>query len=115
MLEQPVNSEQPSPTKLDPSSGLALTEGAREKLVAHVRLIWNRRSFILRVWGLGVTLSAVVAFSIPKQFQSTARLMPPDQANSEMEILASAATAKAGSGLGSVANSLLGLKSSGAL
>jgi capsule polysaccharide export protein KpsE/RkpR len=60
-------------------------------------------------------LSALTAFLIPKEFQSTARLMPPDQVNSEMEMLASAATAKAGSGLGTAANSLLGLKSSGAL
>ena len=56
-----------------------------------------------------------MAFLIPKEFQSTARLMPPDQVNSEMEMLATAATAKAGSGLGTAANSLLGLKSSGAL
>ena len=95
---------------------LGQSVGAPERdFVARLWLVWNRRGFVIRVCGLGLALSALTAFLIPKQFQSTARLMPPDQANSEMEILASAASTKAGNGLGSVANSLLGLKSSGAL
>jgi capsule polysaccharide export protein KpsE/RkpR len=61
-------------------------------------------------------LSTAVAFLIPKQFESSARLMPPDQANSGagMALLA-ASGSNAGSSLGTLAGGLLGLKSSGAL
>jgi capsule polysaccharide export protein KpsE/RkpR len=41
--------------------------------------------------------------------------MPPDQASSSMALLASAASSKAGSGIGAFAGELLGMKSSGAL
>lgn len=84
-------------------------------LVVRLRLLWNRRQFVLRAAGAGFVVSVVVAFSIAKQFQSTTRLMPSDQENAGMGILASAAKSKAGADLGTVANDLLGLKSSGAL
>jgi uncharacterized protein involved in exopolysaccharide biosynthesis len=84
-----------------------------------LRLMWNKRQFLLRWMIYGLALSALTAFLIPRRFESAARLMPPDQSNSGMAMLAAAATSRTGSGLGSglgsIAGDLLGLKSSGEL
>jgi uncharacterized protein involved in exopolysaccharide biosynthesis len=87
----------------------------RERWIATLRLLWNDRNFTLRVVGLGLVFSAVVAFVIPKRYTTSTRLMPPDsQSSSNMMMLAGMA-AKAGSGVGDIAGDVLGLKSSGAL
>jgi capsule polysaccharide export protein KpsE/RkpR len=88
---------------------------AREKWIATLRLLWNRRTYLVRAAGVGLMMSAVLAFAIPKRYTTSTRLMPPDsQSSSSMMMLAGMAE-KAGSGLGSMAGDLLGLKSSGAL
>ena len=86
-----------------------------ERMLAKLRLLWNERGFLGRLTGIGLVLAVIVAFLIPKQFESTTRLMPPDsQSNASMAMLASLSV-KAGSGLGAFAGDLLGLKSSGDL
>ena len=60
-------------------------------------------------------VSTLIAFLIPKRYESTTRLMPPDQANSNMAMVAAAAAGQEGSNIGAMASDLLGLKSSGAL
>jgi len=78
-------------------------------------LLWERRRFLARavVWGLAV--SFLVAFMIPKRYDSITRLMPPDgQSGSGLAMLAAMA-GKSGLGMGSMAGNLLGLRSSGAL
>src|ERR1700687_4801074 len=92
---------------------------ARERVVGKLRLLWNRRQFILRFAGVGLVLSTLIAFVIPKRFESTSRLMPPDELNSGMALLAAATSGRSGSGLGGglgpVAGGLLGMTQSGAL
>jgi uncharacterized protein involved in exopolysaccharide biosynthesis len=86
-----------------------------ERPVATQRLVWENRRFIFRVAAAGLLLSTLIAFLIPKRFQSTTRLMPPDQGGgSGMALLAAASgqTAGAGSALGGMAGDLLGLKNS---
>ncbi len=78
-------------------------------------LLWERRRFLARavLWGLAVSL--LVAFAIPKRYESTTRLMPPDgQSGSGLAMLAAMA-GKSGLGMGSMAGDLLGMRSSGAL
>jgi len=78
-------------------------------------LLWERRHLLARalVWGLAV--SALMAFLIPKRYDSTTRLMPPDgQSGSGLAMLAAIA-GKSGLGMGSMAGDLLGMRSSGAL
>src|SRR6267154_2172385 len=87
---------------------------ARERFLTQLRLLWNQRRFILRLMGAALVSSTAIAFLLPKQFESTVRLMPPDQANSGLAMMAAMA-AKAGGGLGSATEDSLGLKSSGAL
>jgi uncharacterized protein involved in exopolysaccharide biosynthesis len=90
-----------------------------ERAVARQRLVWENRRFIFQATGAGLLLSVLLAFLIPKRFESTARLMPPDQGSSGtgmgMAMLAAASGnigAQLGSGLGSMAGDVLGLKNS---
>jgi uncharacterized protein involved in exopolysaccharide biosynthesis len=85
-----------------------------ERTVARARLLWQRRQFLCRVTSVASLLSILLAFLIPNRYESTTRLMPPDQSNSSMAKLALLA-GQTGAGLGALAGDALGLKSSGAL
>ena len=89
-----------------------------ETLATRLRVLWNARRVVLRATAAGAVLSTLIAFVIPKRFESATRLMPPDQVNTGTAMLAAAssrADSAIGSGLGSVAGDLLGLKSTGQL
>jgi len=89
-------------------------EDSREWQAGRLRLLWGRRQFFVRVAGIALAVSTFIAFLIPKQYTSTAQLMPPDaQSTSGMAMMA--AFAAKGGGLGSMAGDLLGMKSTGAL
>jgi uncharacterized protein involved in exopolysaccharide biosynthesis len=78
-------------------------------------LLWESRGFLARTVVGGLAVSVLVAFMIPKRYDSTTRLMPPDgQSGSGMAMLAAMA-GKSGLGMGSMAGDLLGMRSSGAL
>ena len=85
--------------------------------VANASLLWTHRRILFRVGVLSLILSGLIAFLIPKQYQSTARLMPPDQGSSGAAMLAALAGRSLGGlgSLGSLASGLLGGKSSSAL
>jgi uncharacterized protein involved in exopolysaccharide biosynthesis len=88
---------------------------SREWQTEQLRLLWGRRGFFFRAVAVGLLVSTLIAFLIPKSYTSTTQLMPPDpQSTSGMAMMAAMA-AKAGGGLAGVAGNLLGLKSSGAL
>src|SRR5438093_490406 len=90
-------------------------EDSRKWQAERLRLLWGRRQFFFRTGAIGLLVSTLVAFLIPKTYTSTTQLMPPDpQSTSGMAMMAGMA-AKVGGGLGAVAGDLLGLKSSGAL
>ncbi|MCU1302746.1 MAG: hypothetical protein JWQ87_3030 [Candidatus Sulfotelmatobacter sp.] len=84
------------------------------KLFERLRLLWDDRRVIGKVTLTGLVLGAILAFLLPKQYQSTAQLMPPDTRSASATMLATLG-AKAGSGLGAMAGDLLGSNSSGAL
>ncbi|AEU36060.1 Wzz/FepE/Etk N-terminal domain-containing protein [Granulicella mallensis] len=85
--------------------------------VTNATFLWTRRRTLFRVGVVSLVLSGIIAFTIPKQYQSTARLMPPEQGSSGAAMLAALAGRSLGGlgGLGSLAGSLLGAKSSSAL
>lgn len=87
---------------------------ARERRVAQLCLLWSKRGFLFRGAVIGLVLATVLAFLIPKKFQATARLMPPDSESGGGLALMAALSGQAGS-LGGLAGDLLGIKSSGAL
>jgi capsule polysaccharide export protein KpsE/RkpR len=90
-------------------------EDTREWQAERLRLLWGRRRFFFRAGAIGLLVSTLVAFLIPKSYTSTTQLMPPDPQSTTGMAMMAAMAAKAGGGLGAVAGDLLGLKSSGAL
>jgi len=103
------------PREVDPHGILPLapSDGAN----AWMWLLWDRRWLVARAALWGLVVSTVIAFLIPKRFESTTRLMPPDsQSSSGMAMMAALAGGGVGGlGFGSLAGDLLGIKSSGAL
>ncbi len=88
---------------------------ARERNAAKLRLLWEQRRFLFKVVVWGLATSTLLAFLIPKRYEASTQLMPPDtQSTSGMAMLA-ALTARAGGGFGGYVGDLLGMKSSGAL
>lgn len=87
---------------------------ARERVVARLALLWNRRRSLARAAGTGLLMASLVAFAIPKRFTSTARLMPPDQGPGNGMAMMAALASRAGS-FGTIGNELLGLKTTGDL
>jgi uncharacterized protein involved in exopolysaccharide biosynthesis len=101
------------PNLSDPAVDEAEDQFAKQRYVARLRLLWNARRFIVRCGIAGLCVSTVIAFLIPKQFESTAQLMPPDtQSSSSLALLAGLSGP---GGLGMLAGDLLGVKSTGAL
>jgi uncharacterized protein involved in exopolysaccharide biosynthesis len=91
-------------------------EVGREKLVGGLRLLWNRRRFLMRATAIGLIGSTLIAFLIPKDYMATTQLMPPSfESASASATMAAALVSKGAGGLGSMAGDLLGLKSTGAL
>jgi len=86
-----------------------------QKTLEHFQALWDERRFVFRAIVLGSLIFAVIAFLIPKRYQSTTRLMPPDnQSNSGLSMLAAINGSKMGA-LGGIAGDILGLKTSGDL
>jgi uncharacterized protein involved in exopolysaccharide biosynthesis len=79
--------------------------------VAYLRLLWGHRRLLARVALYGLLASTLIAFLIPSRYESTARLMPPDNQSTSGLAAAAAAMSGVGAGLGGVAGDLLGLKS----
>jgi uncharacterized protein involved in exopolysaccharide biosynthesis len=82
-----------------------------------LRLFWDQRRIILRALTIGLVAATLLAFIIPKQYEATTQLMPPDaQSGSGMGLAMMAALASRSAGnVGSIAGDLFGMKSSGAL
>ena len=81
-------------------------------------LLWGHRRAWARVAVWGLLASILIALVVPNRYESTTRIMPPDQAGSGLAMVAAMAAKGGGlasSGLGAMAGDLLGLKSSGAL
>jgi uncharacterized protein involved in exopolysaccharide biosynthesis len=88
---------------------------ARRRSVARQKLLWEHRRQILRAGIAAALASTLIAFLIPARYESTARLMPPDQPSAGLALLSAAGSGggtQMGTDLGSLAGSLLGLKNS---
>jgi capsule polysaccharide export protein KpsE/RkpR len=90
-----------------------------DKPVERLRLLWGERRFLWKTVLIGLVFSTLVAFLIPKHYESTAQLMPPDSTDSSgmamMAAMFSGGGGGTGGGLGALAGDLLGLKNTGAV
>jgi uncharacterized protein involved in exopolysaccharide biosynthesis len=116
-----------SAPKLQPEAGRApnafvapepevQAEESHDKSLQRLRFFWEHRRTLVRAGLSGLLVGTLLAFLLPKRYESTTQLMPPDSSSvsSGMAMMA-ALTGKAGSGLSAAAGDLLGMKSSGAL
>lgn len=108
-IDRPLEVEVPS---RDESLSELLAKGTPGSGVEKLNLLWDHRQFLARVAVLGLLLSTILAFLIPKQYTSTVSLMPPDQQGGLGAAAALAAFAGKGEGIGALAGDLLGMKSS---
>lgn len=105
--------QRPQEAHLPPAS-----EGpAASDWVASAAILWERRRLLLRIAIVSLLLSLLIAFTLPKQYKSSARIMPPSNSSMPTAMLAALAGRALGgiSGLGSLAGSLLGGSNSTAL
>jgi len=102
------------PAFREPDTPQPPENSAAARLIAHLGLLWRERRAVSRLTLVGLALGTLLAFVLPKQYQSTAQLMPPDTQSASGGMLA-ALSAKAGGGVASVAGDLLGGNSTGAL
>jgi uncharacterized protein involved in exopolysaccharide biosynthesis len=86
----------------------------REKWIDALGFLLEARRWILKGTLCGFLLSTLLAFTLPKRYESTANLMPPDNASGANVALLASAASRAGA-FGGIAADLLGVKSSSAL
>lgn len=88
----------------------------KDSLFAHLSFLWERRRLLQKAALIGLLLGLVIALLLPKRYESTTQLMPPDtQSTSGLAMLATLSTKASAGGLAPLAGDLLGMKSSGAL
>ena len=96
------------------------------KLVKNARLLWNNRRLFRRVALYALATTSLLALVIPKRYEATAQLMPPENVSSEAVALLGTLGARGsepsgiaesigGAALGGVASDLLGMKNTSAL
>lgn len=91
---------------------------SRERVLPRLRLLWGMRRFLRRFALVGFFVATLIAFLIPSEYESTARLMPPDpQSGGGLALMAmlGGGSQSGNSGLSSLATDLLGAKTTGAM
>jgi len=83
----------------------------QQSFLPYLRLLWEHRGILLRAGAFGVLPSTLLALLIPARYESTARLMPPDNQSGSSLAMAAATMSGAAGGLGGIASDFLGLKS----
>lgn len=85
--------------------------------VVNATVLWRHRRLLMRVAGVALAVGLTIAFTMPKRYTSTGKIMPPDNSGSGMAMFAAlAGRSSSGLGeLGSLAGSLLGGRNSSAL
>lgn len=94
-------------------------EGSRDKTgPARLRLLWENRSFLMRITMYGLIAATAIAFLIPKRYTSVTKLMPPPASSpgmSMVDLLSGKSQGSMGSSIASLGTSigsnLLGMKS----
>ena len=108
----------PSAITVIPDPGLACGVAGTPNWVSNGAVLWEHRHLLLRVAGIALGLSLVLVFLLPRQYKSSASIMPPSNASPSTAMLAALAGHALGdnmSGLGGIAGSLLGSSNTTAL
>ena len=94
-----------------------LRAGNAPNWLTNASVLWENRRLMLRMAALGFLVSVLIVFLIPNRYESTARIMPPDSSSAGAAVLAALAGRGGGefNGVGSLAASLLGVRTTGPL
>ena len=119
MSEHLLKTDDPIPTTFETEliyrSDASRTARQREA-IANIDVLWSRRGLLLKLLVGGWLLSMIFSLLIPPRYNSTVKLMPPDQTASGLAQLASMAGRANGTGvLAGLAGDLLGQRTSGDL
>lgn len=114
-IEEPVRLN----GRIEGISSFTGTSGARSapNWVTNATILWEHRGLLLRVAGISLLLSLLIAFTLPKRYKSSARIMPPSGSNIGTAMLAALAGRALGGfgGIGNLAGSLFGGNNTSAL
>src|SRR5438876_2254086 len=83
--------------------------------VAVLEMVWDHRRLLYQTTLYALIVSTIIAFLIPRRFESTVSIMPPRDAMGDSGLMLAALAGKTSPGLGAMAGNLLGTKSTGAL
>jgi uncharacterized protein involved in exopolysaccharide biosynthesis len=100
---------------VEPRPSARTDSRSHQATITMLRLLWSRRAWIARVVLVGVVLAAMVALLIPKEYVSTARLMPPDTQSGGGLAMLAALSGQGSGGISALAGDLFGMKTTGAL
>ena len=89
------------------------SQRVREERIARARILWENRRTLgwSLVWGFVVSL--VVVLLLPKGYEATAKLMPPETGSGSGAALMAALATRGAGMLGGLAGDLLGVKGNG--
>jgi uncharacterized protein involved in exopolysaccharide biosynthesis len=86
-------------------------ESPDKKTLEYLQLLWAQRRLLGRITLCSLIASMLLAVLIPVRYESTARLMPPDnQSGSGLALAAAAMSGAVGGGLSGIASDILGVK-----
>jgi uncharacterized protein involved in exopolysaccharide biosynthesis len=108
----PVRQPEPELTDHDisvPPTSQETPEASKE-LIVYLRLLWGHRRLLFRVAVCALLISMLIALLIPARYESTSRLMPPDNQSASGLASAVASMSGAAGGIGGIAGELLGMK-----
>jgi len=94
------------------------TAAVREPAVGWLmtlQLLWDNRQLLFRIAVWALVVSTAIAFLMPRHYESTASIMPPDSLSGNSGAMMAMLAEKASPGLASMAGSMLGMKNTGAL
>ena len=95
----------------NPSETFAIpTTTAEMNWIANANTLWEKRRLLVRTAVVALILGLAFAFNLPKEYQSSARIMPPGNSMGGAALLAALAGRAGGNlgGLGMLAGGLLG-------
>jgi capsule polysaccharide export protein KpsE/RkpR len=110
-----VNLSEPTSQVLPLSHNKRPTDGIEKTWVTNASLFWDHRRIFLRVAAVIFVFSILIAFLLPKEYESGARIMPPEQGGSGAAMLAALVGKSSASSLSGLAGSLIGVKNNSAL
>ncbi len=99
------------PSIANPSEAFAIrTSTAEMNWIANANVLWEKRRLLVRTAVVALILGLAIAFNLPKEYQSGARIMPPGNSMGGAALVAALAGRAGGNlgGLGMLAGGLLG-------